>query len=237
MTDPDTKTGSGATRRQIIFGGAALATAGVAWARTPRVSTALIDPKKIDSIVPLKVGDWSYQTQSGLVLPPPDQLAAQLYDQVLTRVYASDTDLPVMLLIAYGSSQDGMLQVHRPEVCYPASGYSLSETEDISIPLPPGRWSIPARSFTATGQARTEQLIYWTRVGTRFPRSWAQQRLAVVKDNLAGLVPDGVLVRISAVSDDANGSRALLERFAAALVAAAPVLGRKLLIGNAVPTA
>jgi EpsI family protein len=235
MSDASDRAGS--TRRQIILGGAALATAGVAWARTPRISTAMIDPKKIEAIVPLKVGGWSYETKSGLVLPPPDQLAAQLYDQVVTRVYGSDTDLPVMLLIAYGSSQDGMLQVHRPEVCYPASGYTLSETRDIAIPLPPGKASIPARAFTAVGQQRTEQLIYWTRVGTRFPRSWTEQRLAVVKDNLRGMIPDGVLVRISTVSDNVPDSRALLERFAAQLVETAPALGKALLIGRGAPHA
>jgi EpsI family protein len=219
------------TRRQVLLGGALLATAGVAWARMPRVSTAVVDPKKIESIVPMTVGGWFYETKSGLVLPPPDQLSAQLYDQVLTRVYGSVTDLPVMLLIAYGSSQDGMLQVHRPEVCYPAGGYSLSDTENITVPVSAKR-VVPARFFTAVGQQRTEQLIYWTRIGESFPRSWGQQRYAVMVDNLEGTIPDGVLVRMSTVSDDPKFARDTLTRFAADLVAAAPPLGRAMLLGR-----
>src|SRR3546814_21141626 len=73
--------------------------------------------------------------------------------------------------------QDGVLQIHRPEVCYPVGGYDLSPTRKVEVPV--GNRKIPANFFTATGPDRIEQVQYFTRLGDSFPRSWAEQRLAV----------------------------------------------------------
>ena len=216
-------------RRQLLLGGLMLAAAGTAYARQPRERGFAIGKDQIEGSLPLTVGPWRYETKSGLVLPPPDELSQQLYDQVLTRVYTAAEEPPVMLLVAYGSSQSGMLQLHRPEVCYPAGGYQLTGFQDITVPIAGGM--VDARFFTAAGPDRTEQLLYWSRIGTAFPRSWADQRLAVIRSNLSGYIPDGVLVRMSVVGEDPVAARAAMTRFANALVRSAPAIGRKLLLG------
>ena len=218
------------SRRQVVLGGVLLATAGLAYARTPYRRLAVIRKDELEGVIPLKIGDWSYETQSGLVLPPPDELAAQLYDQTITRVYTSPTSLPIMLLIAYGSSETGMLQVHRPETCYPASGYKLSDSVETEIPLPGGR-NVPSRFFSATGSDRVEQLIYWIRIGEDFPQRWIEQREAVFRQNMKGLIPDGLLVRISAITTDRAVAEATVKRFAATMIEAAPPQGKRLLLG------
>lgn len=191
--------------------------AGGAYARMPRRKYRLIAPGQLEHLIPLQVGSWRFMAASGLVLPPPDQLAHLLYDEQLTRTYQSDADLSVMLLMAYGSSQGGMLQIHRPEICYPASGFRLTSTVEEAMPIGHGR-SIPVRRFTASSDTREEQVLYWTRIGQELPVSWAEQRLAVVRSNLDGFVPDGLLVRLSTISSDVRAAQDTLQRFAATLL-------------------
>lgn len=218
------------SRRDLLVGSAALVAAGTAYARMPRRPTMRIGKDQLDKIVPLHIGSWSYETASGLVLPPPDQLARLLYDQQVTRSYASPDQLPVMLLMAYGSSQGGMLQIHRPEICYPASGFHLTETEVTAIPLPDGH-RVASRSFTASSDTRVEQVLYWTRIGDMVPTSWTGQRVAVIRSNLAGSIPDGLLVRLSTVSNDAVQAQATLKTFATEMLSAMPVAARHMLVG------
>jgi EpsI family protein len=217
-------------RRDLIFGGLAAVAAGTAYAGMPRRKLMTIGKDQLDRIVPMHVGDWSFESQSGLVLPPPDQLAQLLYDQQVTRSYAAPSLLPVMLLMAYGSSQGGMLQIHRPEVCYPASGFKLSETRVVPLAIGNGR-SIPTRVFTAEGDTRTERVLYWTRIGNFLPASWTSQRMAVMRENLAGYVPDGLLVRLSTVSENPGQAQQMLETFARAMLAQVGPAGRRMLIG------
>ena len=218
------------SRRDLLVGGGCLAAAGVAYARMPRRPTMLIGKDQLEKIVPLRIGGWSYETASGLVLPPPDQLARLLYDQQLTRSYSSPDQLPIMLLMAYGSSQGGMLQIHRPEICYPASGFRLSETQITDIPLPDGH-RIPSRSFSASSDTRMEQVLYWTRIGDMIPTTWASQRLAVIRSNLNGAIPDGLLVRLSTVASDPAQAQQALKSFAATMLSEMPIATRRMLIG------
>jgi EpsI family protein len=135
-----------------------------------------------------------------------------------------------MLLIAFGGGQTGLLEIHRPEACYPAQGYTLSNRQELDLPL--GRARVPAVSCSATSDVRTEQLLFWTRIGAAFPRSWAESQIATVASNLKGFLPDGVLVRISTISHDVQGSRVRLERFASALANATMGAGHKIMFGS-----
>jgi len=220
------------SRRDLLFGGAAAIAAGTAYARMPRKPLMMIGADELDKIVPLQIGSWNYAEASGMVLPPPDQLAHLLYDQQVARTYIASDLLPVMLLMAYGSSQSGMLQIHRPEICYPASGFRLTATEATRIDLGDGH-SIPARRFIAHSDTRTEHVLYWTRIGELLPVSWTAQRLAVIRNNLQGYVPDGLLVRVSAISENTRQARDMLETFARTMLAGLSVRHRRMLIGQA----
>lgn len=216
------------TRRNVITGLAMMGAAAVAHARQPIPYAKKMKKGTLDTLIPTQVGDWKFETTSGLVLPPPDATVDRLYDELTTRVYTRPNSPPVMLLIAYGSVQDGLLQLHRPEVCYPVGGYELTDTQISQFPIMPGQ-NIPIRSFTAASDSRVEQVMYWTRVGDVMPTSWAEQRWAVVKANLAGAVPDGILVRVSAIDLDMKASMALLQDFARSMAQAAKPDVRNLL--------
>ena len=124
------------SRRQALIGLALAASSGIAFARQPRSQAAVIPTKKFETWVPQRVDAWTVAGTSGVVLPPPDALRDRLYDNLVTRVYESPVSPPVMLLLAYNNLQDGVVQVHRPEVCYPVGGYELSETQEVSLPVP-----------------------------------------------------------------------------------------------------
>jgi EpsI family protein len=218
------------SRRQVAIGLGCALTGAAAQALVPRQKRDLLGTAKLETLVPSTIGDWSYLQQSGLVLPPSDQLSDRLYDQLLTRVYVSESALPIMLLMAQSPVQDGTLQVHRPEVCYPASGYRLSQSEVHQLNVLPGK-TVATRIFTAQGGDRIEQLLYWTRVGEELPTTWLDQRLAVARANIRGQVPDGLIVRISTIAPD-RSAVSTLDRFAKELVLAVAPPGRPALVGT-----
>lgn len=216
-------------RREILLGGALLGVAAAAHAMRPRAKIDLLGSSQLDRIVPERVGSWRFLSRSGLVVPPADQLSSALYAQLLTRTYISD-DLPsIMLLIAQSPAQDGVLQMHRPEYCYPAGGYALSGRHRQLIQMTTGQ-TVPATAFTASSPERTEQLLYWTRVGRGLPTTWVEQRLSVAKANVMGYIPDGVLVRASTISND-PAALDMVVRFLRELVGTMAPRSRQVLVG------
>ncbi|WP_254602761.1 exosortase-associated protein EpsI, V-type, partial [Sphingomonas bacterium] len=211
-----------------LIGGALALAAGAGWAMQPHRTENLLGRAKLDDLVPKEFGRWAFDTASGLVLPPEDQLRDKLYSQLLTRTYAAQGGAAVMLLIAYSGAQDGTVQVHRPEVCYPASGYRLTSNEPHRVAIAPGV-AVPTRAILAETEVRREQLIYWTRLGSHFPTSWAAEHSAVAAENFTGVVPDGVLVRVSSVASGVVTP--MLDAFARDLYAAVGPQMRQVLLG------
>lgn len=222
---------SAPSRRDLVIGGMMAAAGAGAYFRAPHVRKASIGEGQLEKLVPTTIGPWRFLTASGIVLPPPDQLAKVLYDQQLARNYSADTEMPVMLVMAYGSAQGGAVQVHRPEICYPASGYRLSNKERSDLPLGNGQ-SIPVRTFTAESDTRVEQVMYWSRIADRMPTGWSEQRLAIMTENLEGYIPDGLLVRVSVISPHRDAALATMARFCRTMLAAAGPKSRHKLIGN-----
>jgi EpsI family protein len=215
-------------RRKVLLGllfGSAAAIA--AW-RQPRRRLDYLGREKLEDLIPKTIGQWKFVAASGLVIPPEDQLSRTLYSQLLTRVYSDGQNTPVMLLIAQSAGQTGILQVHRPETCYPASGFAITPVEQHDIPLGPA--TLRTNMLSATSEDATEHIVYWTRVGDRVPTTWKQQKLDVAEDNLRGVIPDAVLVRISTVNSDPAAAEAILDAFARSLIGSVPPLRRPVLI-------
>jgi EpsI family protein len=218
------------SRRETLIGGTFLAAAVAGLALVPRRTENMLGTAKLDDLIPRRIGGWQFNTASGLVLPPADQLRDSIYSQLLTRTYMRDGQAPVMLLIAYSGAQDGTISVHRPEVCYPASGYRLTRQDPHEVPLAPGV-AVPSRAIVAETEVRREQLIYWTRLGHHFPTRWSEQHLAVAAENFAGRIPDGVLVRIS--STGPGDQFAVLDGFARDMFRVLGSRARQVLLGPA----
>jgi EpsI family protein len=219
------------SRRSLLVGGAMLAAAGAAAAREPRPNRPRIRKKEFEALVPKVVGEWRFETASGLVLPPSDALSDRLYDSLVTRIYSNPDGDRVMMLLAYNNRQDGMLQIHRPEICYPAGGYVLTPTTPVNVAVDQGV-VVPSNIFSAISGERNEQVLYWTRVGDDFPQSWRQQRLVVLRSNIAQIIPDGMLARVSMAGEDMATSMPVMQNFVAALYDASSPRLRSLLFAT-----
>lgn len=215
--------------RRAVMGGILALASGVAYARQPQVVMPKLKKATFEKMVPGPFGQWQVFSDGGVVLPPPDALRDRLYDNLVTKAYQAPGSPLVMMLMAYNNEQDGVLQVHRPEVCYPVGGFRLSETQRIDIPLDTG--SVPANIFTAEAPGRLEQVMYFTRLGKAFPRSWLEQRIAVINANLAGDIPDGVMMRVSIVGITQQRARPILAEFVREFISASPVRLQRLLVG------
>ncbi len=70
----------------------------------------------------------------------------------------------------------------------------------------------------AVAPQRRENILCWTRIGEYLPVSNQDQRVAKFHSQMQGVIPDGVLVRISNNVADRNAGLALNEAFAATLL-------------------
>jgi EpsI family protein len=217
------------SRRDFVVGAALASVSAVGYAAQPKVVNKRIATKTFDGWIPDHVGPWSVESTSGVVLPPPDQLSDRLYDNLVTRVYSGPGSNAVMMLIAYNFKQDGVLQLHRPEFCYPAGGYRLSSTVPVTLGLGQGR-EIPASAFTAVNDTNTEQVLYFTRLGDSLPRNWADQRISVLRANLHGEIPDGAMMRVSLFETDQRAALNVLRGFLAAFFEETPAALHHMLI-------
>lgn len=220
------------SRRDMLIGGMLLGASAGAWAWTPRTKMSLLGDADMEKMIPKAFGHWRALPASALVVPEEEgSLATQLYSQRVGRIYANPDNEAAMLLIAYGGTQSDSLQLHRPEVCYPAFGFEIRDTENVPIPLAPGV-RIPARKLVAVSNLRTEQILYWSRIGEHLPVTGAEQRWARLRTEMGGTIPDGVLVRISTIGNDAERGLQLNRRLAADLMQAVSPATRRLLLGT-----
>jgi EpsI family protein len=218
-------------RRHFLIGLLMAGVSGAAYALRPQPYAKRVAAAKLDGLLPTDVGRWHYVASSGVLLPPPDALSERIYDGVVTRVYAAPGESPVMLLLAYSAIQDGMLQVHRPEFCYTAGGFSLSPTKGLDVSDAKDD-RVGGSTFLAMSSQSSEEVLYITRLGDSFPQSWLEQRSAVLRANLRGQVPDGMLLRVSAVRDGSTNLLSKLREFLVEFDRASPGELRTIIFGK-----
>lgn len=222
-------------RRDLMAGLGCVAALGTAEFLRPRRKLVLM-PKgaKLEDLVPRVVAAWTSGPSDNIVLPRTEgSLAAKLYTEQFALAYhhAGD-DLPdIMVLAAYGAAQNDSLQLHRPEVCYPAIGFEIADRKFVDIPAGPGK-TVPAVALTAKSGSRVEDIVYWTRMGNALPRSMTEQRTQRFESAFAGYIGDGVLFRSSAVRQGDVPQFDNLVLFLSELIAALKPAGRLGLLGQ-----
>ncbi len=222
-------------RRDLLIGAGCAAALGAGeWFRPRRALRLLPGGEKLGDVVPSHFGDWELGEIGEVVIPQtPGSLASRLYSETLARQYHRGGARPaeVMLLIAYGEAQSDLLQLHRPESCYPAIGFRIVDRKLLNLPVAAGV-SIPAVALTAQAGTRVERILYWTRLGEALPQTAAEQRADRFSAALAGYVGDGALIRVSTLVPPDGGSDAALADFMRAMIRGVAPGNRRALIGT-----
>jgi EpsI family protein len=205
----------------------------VAWWFTP--TTMLVSQRgelKLESVIPRSFGDWQVDERisNGIVNPQQEALLRKLYSQTLTRTYVNRQGRHMMLSIAYGADQRDGMQLHYPEICYPAQGFQLRSNEPVTLFI--GRRQLPARQLeTSLGSQRPEPVTYWAVIGETAVRGGVPKKLAEMRYGLRGLIPDGLLFRVSSIDSNSAAAFEAQQAFATELLAAVPPAVRSRLAG------
>jgi len=193
-----------------------------------------LPPVDLEHMVPAAFADWKVEAvRSAVVTDDVQAEIDKVYSQVLDRVYVNPAGQRVMLSVAYGSDQRTGTQLHRPEFCYEAQGFQVSATEDSRLST--GFGEIPVRRMVATNGARVESVTYWITVGSHATLPGIGRKLEQLAYGLSGHVPDGMVVRVSTLSQDVSGNEAyrLQARFVRDLSSALTGPARSRLTGGA----
>jgi EpsI family protein len=223
----------GISWKNWLIGLALLAAAIAAFLLKPAQLVANQGPKiDLESLIPKQFADWRIDESIVPLQASPDQEASlkKIYSQILTRTYVSSHGQRIMLSIVYGDGIDRQLDVHRPEYCYAAQGFQVSQYTDQLVQTLFG--SISLRRLVATQGQRIEPISYWIKIGDKRLSSTFERKLLKLKQGLTGRVDSGILVRVSSIDNDESLAYEQQEVFINALLQAMPEPQRKQLIGD-----
>lgn len=185
----------------------------------------------LEQMVPKRFGEWNMvPILMGQIVDPGQQaLVESLYAQTLTRTYVDRDGYVIMLSISYGRDQRDALQLHRPDICYPAQGFVLLDKQAGHLP---GRKQVPIMQMQTQQGSRFEPVTYWTMIGDHPYAGALNKKLAEIRYGLTGTIPDGMLVRVSSIDRDAVAAHAKQSEFALAMITALPDDSRSRFAGN-----
>lgn len=188
----------------------------VAAAWKPSAKLADRRPKVVlETMFPKHFGDWAVDDRVPVQLVSPDTAALlnKIYNQTLSRTYVNSKGDRIMLSVAYGGDQSDGTRAHRPEVCYPAQGFQLtdSSTETLTGSLEGMR----VRHLVAKLGGRNEVITYWTVIGDKVTVTGTEAKLAQLSYSIRGVIPDGMLVRVSTIENNAQAAYAMHQEFVA----------------------
>lgn len=221
------------SRIQALFAFVLMATAlAGAYAWRPTAHLADSRPKvELEAIFPKQFGEWAVDERMPVQLVSPDTQAMldKIYNQTLSRTYVNASGERIMLSVAYGGDQSDGTRAHRPEVCYPAQGFQLLSGDTAILQTLEG--SLRVKRLVAKLGGRIEPITYWVIVGDRVVLSGTEQKIAQLRYSTRGIIPDGMLVRVSSISGDADAAFRLQGRFIASLAESVTPASRSTVVG------
>lgn len=172
----------------------------------------------LETMIPKQFGDWQDQPQqtAQIINPQQTDLIARLYSQTISRTYVNSKGDAIMLTIAYGADQSDAKQLHYPEVCYPAQGFQVVSNKVGVLQTDFGTIKVK-RLVTVLG-SRTEPLTYWTTVGNQVVVGGKEAKLEQLKYGFKGQIPDGLLFRVSSITNEAENGFNLQQDFSRKLL-------------------
>ena len=203
-----------------------------AWRPTARLADSR--PKlELETMFPKAFGDWRVDDHMPVQLVSPDTQAVlnKIYNQTLSRTYISREGDRIMLSVAYGGDQSDGTRAHLPEVCYPAQGFALLSSHASELAL--GSSHLRVRQLVTRLNSRTEPVTYWIMVGERITISGTEQKIAQLSYSTRGIIPDGMLVRVSSINNDIVAAYKLHQEFISQMADNISSNQRSMVFGNA----
>lgn len=194
--------------------------------------------QSLESVIPQQFGPWKLVPEISPVQPvdpeayvqPPDPLSAKVYSQEVARGYTDSAGHIVMLLVAYGPVQNYKLKAHRPEICYTANGFRVSEKTSSNLDYPGG--SLLTTRLIAERESRFEPITYWMKIGDDVSNGVIDNQISRLKYGLRGILPDGALFRVSTIGLPKDAAFMLQDQFIKDLLAALPSQERGFFLGS-----
>ncbi len=220
--------------RMVLVGALMVLCFAVSTAHSVFFPEALVaEPIDLAQMLPVRFGDWKWLSADvrGVVNPQQDELSAKIYTQTLTRRYRNQVDgQQIMLVIAYGVDQRDDLQVHYPEVCYPAQGFEVLSNHKRRLATAFG--DLPVRRMeTRLNAGRNEPVTYWAMLGDQVVLDGLQKKITEIRLAWAGQRTDGLLFRVSAIDVRSDHAFASETRFITDLLESLPSADRHRLSG------
>ncbi|PLX73362.1 MAG: EpsI family protein [Azoarcus sp.] len=185
----------------------------------------------LEAVLPDRFEGWQRldSVPAEVINPQASVLLDKLYSQVVNRIYISEAGERVMLSVAYGEDQRGELEAHKPDFCYPAQGFTVTSTQGGLLPTPYG--NIPVVRMETRAGSRFEPLTYWTTVGDVAISSLFQRRIVELEYGLKGLIPDGLIFRLSSIDPDSERAFSLQGDFLQSMISQLRVQDRARIAG------
>lgn len=197
-------------KKSLLIAVLMLLTAVVGNTYKPDTSHRIVDyapPFVLKEVIPKSFSNWVIVEDNGIskIISPEQKAAIQnVYDLTLSRTYINQFGDKVMLSIAYAKEQIESKSVHHPEACYPAQGFQVHT--NIAGTLNTTFGPIRVRRLTTSLGSRREPITYWVVIDNEVVLSRYENRMVQVKYGILGLIPDGLLFRISSISTSSGNS-------------------------------
>jgi EpsI family protein len=220
--------------RNLILLVLMLAASGMAVALKPTKKIADQGPKvELETLIPKGFGEWRHEITSvaQAVDPQQKEMLDKIYNQTLSRTYVNAQGYRIMLSVAYGGDQSDAMQLHKPEVCYPAQGFTLHGKRADTLQVPGG--DLPVTRVSTSLGNRNEPVTYWITIGDKVIKSGGiEKKLVEMSYGLSGKVPDGMLIRVSSIDADLARAYEMQDRFSNQMLEALPRDARVRLAGK-----
>lgn len=220
-------------RALFVFALMAVAVGLTHFARPSIYMADTLGKPNLETLFPLQFGDWRVDARAAMVQPNPatQALLNSIYNQTLTRTYINAAGNRIMLSVAYGGDQSDGTSAHVPEVCYPAQGFQITSNTKSQLQL--ANRVVGVRHLMSNMGNRNEPITYWLVVGDQVTTSRTDQKLAQFRLGLKGLIPDGMLVRVSSIDSNMARGHQMQASFLADLATAVPDTARDRVFGTA----
>jgi EpsI family protein len=224
---------TGVRRLALLVAAMMLVTASIAYIAKPTVHLAdRIGKPNLETLFPAVFDGWTIDASLPIILAAPDVQSKldAIYNQVLSRTYVNSHGDRIMLSVAYGGDQSDGTRAHRPEICYPVQGFQITFNQKGTMAVVDR--TIQTRQLMSSMGMRKEPITYWLVVGGEAVTSGAEQKFVELRYGLRGMIPDGMLIRISSIDPDMRHGFSLHAEFSAAMAKSMPEASRDRVFGR-----